>query len=113
MGPTGERTEKATPRRLLKARREGQVASSRDFVSGLQFAVFSLLLVETGPRLLSGLKQATRLLIAQAFRADLGPAGLIDLLHQAFASTLTPMLTVGAILVATSIFFQLGSTGFV
>jgi flagellar biosynthesis protein FlhB len=112
MSSSGERTEKATPRRLLKARREGQVASSRDFVSGLQFAVFTLLLVETGPRLFGGLKEAARLLITQAFRSDLGPAALLDLVHQAFASTLIPLLTASAVLVATGLLFQLGSTGF-
>ncbi len=112
MSSSGERTEKATPRRLLKARREGQVASSRDFVSGLQFAVFTLLLVETGPRLLASLKEAARMLLTQAFRSDLGPAALVDLLHQAFASTLIPFVSVSAVLVATGLLFQLGSTGF-
>jgi flagellar biosynthesis protein FlhB len=112
MSSSGERTEKATQRRLLKARREGQVASSRDFVSGLQFAVFTLLLVETGPSMLASLKQAARVLLTQAFRPDLGPAGLVDLLHQAFASTLIPLVSVSAILVATGLLFQLGSTGF-
>src|SRR5580704_15459280 len=101
MSSSGERTEKATPRRLLKARREGQVPSSRDFVSGLQFAVFTLLLVESGPRLLAGLKQSARMLMTQAFRSDLGPAGLVDLVHQAFSSTLVPFVSAGAILVAT------------
>lgn len=113
MSSSGERTEKATPRRLLKARREGQVASSRDFVSGLQFAVFMLLLVETGPRLLTSLKQSARVLMGQAFRPDLGTAGLLDLLHQAFAWSLIPLATTSAILVASGLLFQLASTGFV
>ena len=112
MSSSGERTEKATPRRLLKARREGQVASSHDFVSGLQFTVFLLLLVETGPKALASLKQASRVLIGQAFRSDLGPAGLIDLLRQALSWTLIPLATASAILVASGLLFQLGSTGF-
>ena len=113
MSSSGERTEKATPRRLLKARREGQVASSRDFVSGLQFAVFMLLLVETGPRLIASLKQSAHAVISQAFRPDLGSAGLLDLLHQAFSWTLIPLATTSAILVASGLLFQLVSTGFV
>jgi|SRR5271165_2002555 len=112
MSASGERTEKASPRRLLKARREGQVATSRDFVSGLQFAVFTLLLVETGPSMLASLKQVARVLMTEAFRSDLGPNGLVDLLHQAFASTLIPLVTVSAILVGTGLLFQLASTGF-
>ena len=109
---SGERTEKATPRRLLKARREGQVASSRDFVAGLQFAVFVLLLIETTPRLFAGFQQATRMVMAQAFRQNLGEADLLNIVHTAFASTLTPLATVSAILIATGLLFQLGSTGF-
>src|SRR5579871_3288320 len=112
MSSSGERTEKATPRRLVKARREGQVASSRDFVGGLQFSVFILLLVQLGPSLFAGLKESARVLITEAFRSDLGPAGLVNLLHQAFASTLIPLASASAVLVATGLLFQLGSTGF-
>ena len=60
----------------------------------------------------ASLKQASRVLITQAFRSDLGPAALVDLMHQAFASTLIPLVTVSAILVGTGLLFQLGSTGF-
>jgi flagellar biosynthetic protein FlhB len=109
---SGERTEKATPRRLLKARREGQVSSSRDFVSGLQFAVFVLLMVQMGPKLLSSLKQATRVLFEQAFRSDLSPSGLLEILHQAFAWTIFPLVTGSAIMVISGLAFQLSSTGF-
>ncbi len=112
MSSSGERTEKATPRRLLKARREGQVASSRDFVGGLQFAVFMLLLVEAGPSLFASLKQSSRMLLNQAFRNDLGTQGLLDLLHQAFSWTLIPLASISAILVASGLLFQLASTGF-
>ena len=60
MNPSGEKTEKATPRRLIKARREGQFASSHDFVSGLQFTVFVILIAQTGPSLLATLKAVNR-----------------------------------------------------
>jgi len=113
MSSSGERTEKATPRRLLKARREGQVASSRDFVSGLQFAVFMLLLVETSPKLFASLRQSARALLTQAFRPDLGESGLVGMLHQAFSWTLIPLATASAILIASALLFQLASTGFV
>jgi len=108
----GERTEKATPRRLFKARQKGQVASSRDFVSGLQFAVFVLMLVQVGPKLLDSLKYATRALFTQAFRSDLSPSVLVEILHQAFAWALLPLVTISGILAATGLAFQLASTGF-
>ncbi len=74
MNPSGEKTEQATPRRLIKARKEGQFAASHDFVSGLQFTVFVILIAQTGPSLLLTLKEVTRGLFIEAFRGDLRPA---------------------------------------
>src|SRR5579883_925296 len=112
MSQSSERTEKATPRRLLKARREGQVASSKDFISGLQFAVFAFLLAEAGPKLLESLREASRNLLTQAFRKDLGEAGLLQILHNSFSWTLVPVAIAGSTLVLTGVVFQLSSTGF-
>ena len=112
MKHSGEKTEKATPRRLLKARREGQLAFSRDFVSGLQFAVFVFLLAESGQTLLRTFTGATRVLLRQAFRSDLSSSTLVEVLHQAFAQTLLPLAAASCILVATGLAFQLTSTGF-
>jgi flagellar biosynthetic protein FlhB len=112
MNPSGEKTEKATPRRLIKARREGQFASSHDFVSGLQFTVFVLLIAQTGPSLLSSLKEVTRGLFMEAFRGDLDPATLIGILHEALSRGLSPLLYASGILILTALAFQLSSTGF-
>ena len=112
MTHSGERTEKATPRRLLKARREGQLAFSREFVSGLQFAVFVFLLAESGQRLLGTLTTTTRVVWQQAFRADLSSSLLIEILHQTFAQTLFPLAIASGVLAATAVAFQLTSTGF-
>ena len=112
MNPSGEKTEQATPRRLIKARREGQFASSHDFVSGLQFTVFVVLVAQTGPGLLSSLKEVTRALFIEAFRGDLGPEALIGILHEALSRGLAPLLYSSAILLFTALAFQLASTGF-
>jgi flagellar biosynthetic protein FlhB len=112
MNPSGEKTEKATPRRLIKARREGQFASSHDFVSGLQFTVFVLLIAQTGPSLLSSLKEVTRGLFMEAFRGDLGPSTLIGILHEALSRGLSPLIYASGILILTALAFQLSSTGF-
>lgn len=112
MTHSGEKTEKATPRRLLKARREGQFASSRDFVSGLQFTVFVILLAQTGPATLATLKGATRFLFRQAFQPDMDSSRLIALVHQAFSQALIPLLMSGGVLLATALLFQFGVTGF-
>jgi flagellar biosynthesis protein FlhB len=112
MNPSGEKTEQATPRRLIKARKEGQFASSHDFVSGLQFTVFVVLIAQTGPRLLATLKEVTRELFIEAFRGDLGPATLIGILHEALSRGLTPLLYASGILLVTAFAFQLTSTRF-
>ena len=112
MQHSGEKTEKATAHRLLKARKEGKFASSKDFVSGLQFTVFVLLLVESGQQLIGNLKEATRTLFSQAFRPDLSPAALTAILHQSFAHTMYPLVATSGVLVLSGLAFQLTSTGF-
>jgi flagellar biosynthetic protein FlhB len=112
MEHTGEKSEKATPRRLLKARREGQFAASRDFVSGLQFTVFVLLIAQSGPQLLASLKEVTREILVEAFRSDISEATLIGILHEALSRGLTPLLYASAILVVTGCAFQISSNGF-
>jgi flagellar biosynthetic protein FlhB len=112
MNPSGEKTEQATPRRLIKARKEGQFASSHDFVSGLQFTVFVVLIAQTGPSLLATLRDVTRGLFVEAFRGDLGPATLIAILHEALSRALTPLLYTSGILLLTAFTFQISSTRF-
>jgi flagellar biosynthetic protein FlhB len=113
MNPSsGEKTEQATPRRLIKARKEGQFAASHDFVSGLQFTVFVILIAQTGPALLATLKEVTRAVFIEAFRGDLGPATLIGILHEALSRGLTPLVYASGILMLSALAFQLSSTGF-
>lgn len=112
MNPSGEKTEKATPRRLLKARREGQFAASHEFVTGLQFTVFVILVAQTGPAMLASLKEVTRGVFLQAFRGDLNAATLIAIWHEALSRGLAPMAYSSGILLVTALVFQLASTGF-
>ncbi len=112
MNPSGEKTEQATPRRLIKARKEGQFAASHELVSGLQFTVFVLLIAQTGPSLLATLKDVTREVFVEAFRGDLGPATLIGILHEALSRGLSPLVYASGVLLLTGVVFQLSSTGF-
>src|SRR3984885_13818863 len=112
MNPSGEKTEQATPRRLIKARKEGQFAASHDFISGLQFTVFVVLIAQTGPSLLATLKEVTRALFIEAFRGDLSPGTLIGILHEALFRGLSPLVYASGILMLTAVAFQLSSTGF-
>src|SRR5579864_2234934 len=107
MPSASDKTEKPSPRKLIKARREGQFASSKDFVSGLQFTVFVLLLAAWGPKMFAGFKKAAGAVLREAFRSDLGSSTLVDIVRQSFAQTLYPLITGSAVLVATGILFQL------
>ena len=109
---SGEKSEQATPRRLIKARKEGQFAASRDFVSGLQFTVFVLLIAQSGGQLLLSLKEVTRGLFLEAFRSDLSEGAIIRLLHDALSRGLTPLLYSSIFLVLTGCVFQISSNGF-
>ncbi len=112
MPGNSDKTEKPSPRKLIKARREGQFPSSKDFVSGLQFTVFVVLLGEMGPKLFVGFKEAAGSVLRQAFRVDQGNDTLVEVVHQAFVQTIFPLMAGSAILVATGVFFQLISTRF-
>jgi flagellar biosynthetic protein FlhB len=112
MPSPSDRTEKPTPRKLIKARREGQFASSKDFVSGLQFTVFVLLLAAWGPKVFAGFKDAAGAVLRQAFRSDLGPNTLLEIVRQSFTQSMVPLMTGSAVLVATGVLFQLASTRF-
>jgi len=112
MPSASDKTEKPSPRKLIKARREGQFASSKDFVNGLQFMVFVLLLAQLGPKLFTGFKEGAGRVLQQAFRSDLGGDTLVEVVHQAFAQTMFPFIAGGTVLVATGVLFQLISTRF-
>lgn len=51
----GEKTEQPTERRLLEARKRGQVARSRDFQSAFELTMAALFLMLLGERLIHGL----------------------------------------------------------
>ena len=110
MADTSTKTEKPTQRRLLKARREGQFASSKDFVGGLQFALIVAVFATFGSSWLATLKRCSRAVIAQAFRPDLDSAKLADVISSTFAQVLAPLAIGGLLLVLTALAFQFAST---
>ena len=108
MADTRSKTEKPTPRRLLKARREGQFASSKDFVGGLQFALLVGMVAAYGSTWLSILKQTTRLVLHQVF--NLNGAHVSELLASTLKQALLPLALAGGIPVVTGIAIQFAST---
>src|ERR1051326_986517 len=110
MANTGNKTEKPTQRRLQKARREGNFASSRDFVGGLQFTLIVVVFMAFGGTWVATLKRCTRAVIQQAFNSDLDSAGLAQLIASTFKQALAPVAFAGGVLVLTALAFQFAST---
>jgi flagellar biosynthetic protein FlhB len=103
MADTGQRTEQPTQRRIEKARREGQFVQSREFVSGLQFAVFVLLMILFGPRAGAQLQAAIQFLLERAPSMDLTVTSLQALAWSLVVPVATPVLILGLSLAAVSI----------
>jgi flagellar biosynthetic protein FlhB len=103
MADKSQRTEKPTPRRLEKARQEGQFPVSRDFVNGVQFLVFLLLLSVYGREWLSNLTTASRAVMSSGFHLELTPRSLRELLYLMASRAVLPLIFGGAALVAAGL----------
>lgn len=115
MPDNSERTEKATPQRLKKARKEGQFPAARDFVSAVQFFAYIALAGAYFPRWMESVKAALRMGLTQAFPdglspAILTPADLILMMLRLSGAVLRPLAYLGAAMLVVTIFFQMIST---
>ena len=77
MADKSGKTEEPTQRRQDKARKEGQFASAKEFVSALQFLLFLTLLGAGGARWFAEFRQTTRALLQMAFAPELRPEDLV------------------------------------
>src|SRR3569833_2236920 len=100
-GPGGEKTEKPTPQRLKKARKEGQIPRTQELGTWLGAAAASVLL----PMLVGNAFSAVRELFVQVgvIANDPQPEALSQLLGEALSVFMTTMLpmALGMMLVGT------------
>jgi flagellar biosynthetic protein FlhB len=109
MADTSQRTEKATPRRLQKARKEGDFPAVREFVSAVQFLAFVLLASAWFPDWLASFESAFRMGLRQSFSASLNPNDLIVILRRLAIAVLRPLASLGLVLMGITVLFQLAS----
>src|SRR5437764_11553514 len=83
MPDKSQQTEKPTPRRIDKAREEGRFPAAKEFVSGLQFLAFLMLLSWGGGAWVAQMRRVLRLLVEHAFRAELTAGSAFALLRTA------------------------------
>jgi flagellar biosynthetic protein FlhB len=107
---SGERTEKPTPRRLERARREGNFPASREFVSAVHFIGFVALLGSLGGAWLLHTATLMRVLFHAAFRIDLSPQNLVALAWNVLAPHFLPLILAGLALSGLMMAAQLATT---
>ncbi len=110
MADKSQQTEKATPRRVEQARREGRFAVSREAVGALQFATFAALLAWFGAGYCSYMMESSRYLFRTAFTAELTAAELLRITRLLLFRDFLPLGLAGGVLLAVSLGAQLATT---
>ena len=112
MADKGQATEQPTQRRLDKARKDGRFAVSREMLAAVQFLAFAMMLSAAGGAWYEGLAGSMRLLIRQAFAAELTPRGLSAMASTVLLRHLAPFAALGVVLLTASGGAQLAITRF-
>ena len=103
---SGERTQEATPRRLQKAREEGNVPLSREVATFAVLGVTTLVLAMAGPGLARGLAEKLAILLERAHDAD--PAAAIRMAALAGLAAAAPFALAALLAGSASVLLQTG-----
>ena len=95
MADSSNKTEKPTPRRIEKARKEGQFLSSKDLVGAIQFVAFVILMVAFTGQWMAEAEWTTTWVLRQAFHDGLNSNASVFLASETLARLYRP-LTAGA-----------------
>jgi|SRR5579871_2184102 len=104
------RTEKPTKRRLDKARREGQFPASREFLAGLQFLTFVVVISVGGAKFLERTSEMARYFLSAAFRIQLSSNSVATLYRTTLIHIFMPLFWMGICLTTVALSGQLAST---
>jgi flagellar biosynthesis protein FlhB len=110
--PDQSKSEQPTQRRIDKARREGQFASAREFVSALQFLAFLGLIRMAAGSSLAGFRRLMRDLVDLAFMPQLSPADIVHTARLLLWSYLAPLIGGGLAVAAITVVVRLATTRF-
>jgi flagellar biosynthetic protein FlhB len=105
-----QRTEKPTPRRLQKAREEGQFPAAKDFVSAIQYLGIMLILSAWGASWFRETQHDFRWLLQRAFSVQMDAASGVALAKDALWRTFLPLGIGAAVLLGITLAAQLAST---
>ncbi len=110
MADKSQQTEKATARRLEKARKEGNFPAAKDFVSAVQFITFVAILGAWGGRWFAQTQIVTRAIFHRAFSGDVSATEWIGLCWWVTVQSLLPLVIAGAVLLGVTLAMQLFAT---
>jgi flagellar biosynthetic protein FlhB len=105
-----QRTEKATPQRLQKAREKGQFPSAKNFVSALQFIGIVTLFTSWGGVWFQSMADDFRHLLERAFAVNLDANTGAELAKDALFRAFLPLSLAAAGLISLTMLVQLGTT---
>src|SRR5215475_4811434 len=112
MADQSGKTEQPTQRKLEKARKEGQFASAKEFISALQFLVFLTLLSAGGAKWFAEFRRTTRSFFRLAFQPELRPEDLIQVAYQIAQQHLLPIVIAALGVALSTVGFRLATTQF-
>ncbi|MCS6953085.1 MAG: EscU/YscU/HrcU family type III secretion system export apparatus switch protein [Bryobacterales bacterium] len=112
MPDRGQKTEPPTPRKIERARREGQFVVSREFVGALHFLAFVIVVTAWSAGWLAETAEACRWVLRKAFRAELGLRETERLLAGLIRRSLVPLAATGVIVAGAALLAHLTITRF-
>ena len=112
MSDRSQRTEKATPQRIRKARDEGRFPVSREFVAAVQFAVATSLIVGLAGKWWPAFLLEIHTLLALSFEIDITPPAFASLVRHRLAPAAMPLFAAGAAVFFSMMLAQLSLTQF-
>jgi flagellar biosynthetic protein FlhB len=112
MAGSDQKTEKATPRRLLKAREEGNFPTARLFVGAMQFTAFVALMHFWAPTWVDSMKASFASVVRDAFNPDLSGTDFFYRGLRLLKELMQPIAVLGALMILITIAIQLLVTGF-
>ncbi|MDP9171746.1 MAG: EscU/YscU/HrcU family type III secretion system export apparatus switch protein [Acidobacteriota bacterium] len=110
MSDSAQRSEQATPRRLEKARKDGDFPAAREFVAAIQFFAFVTLAVSYFPPWIQSLQHGFRIGLRQAFSPSLSPGDLFTLITRLSVAMLKPLAVLGGVLMGITFLVNMAAT---
>jgi flagellar biosynthetic protein FlhB len=91
MADSSQKTEKPSPRRLEKARKDGDFPAAREFVSAIQFFAFITLAAAYFPEWIQSVQAAFRMGFRQSFSRSLTSTDLLVIFERLSTAVLRPL----------------------